>query len=104
MLFFKASGATAIRALFTLLNKENKPVILLGPSNIDALEPVALSARLWKLVQVWTSTFFHLCDVFSLFVFLLLLLLLSLQCCLWSGKMSKTINPWMLPSDVPYDT
>ena len=68
MLFFKASGAHAIRALFTLLNKENKPVILLGPSNTDALEPVAESARLWKLFQVWTSTFFHLCDVFSLFV------------------------------------
>ncbi|CAH3135995.1 unnamed protein product [Porites lobata] len=47
-----ASGATAIRALFTLLNKENKPVILLGPSNTAALEPVAESAKLWKLVQV----------------------------------------------------
>ena len=56
MLFFKASGATAIRALFTLLNKENKPVILLGPSNTAALEPVAESAKQWKLVQVWTST------------------------------------------------
>ncbi|CAH3136026.1 unnamed protein product [Porites lobata] len=47
-----ASGATAIRALFTLLNKENKPVILLGPSNTAALEPVAESAKQWKLVQV----------------------------------------------------
>ncbi|CAH3160478.1 unnamed protein product [Porites evermanni] len=47
-----ASGATAIKALFTLLNKENKPVILLGPSNTAALEPVAESAKQWKLVQV----------------------------------------------------
>ena len=61
MLFFKASGATAIRALFTLLNKENKPVILLGPSNTAALEPVAESAKLWKLVQVWTSTLLLSC-------------------------------------------
>ena len=58
---FKASGATAIRALFNLLNKENKPVILLGPSNTAALEPVAESARLWSLVQVWTSTLLLSC-------------------------------------------
>ena len=43
----------ATEALFKLLNKKDKPVILLGPSSTKALEPVAEAAPLWKLVQVW---------------------------------------------------
>ncbi|XP_078366097.1 gamma-aminobutyric acid type B receptor subunit 2-like isoform X2 [Oculina patagonica] len=46
------NGAYATVAFFKLLNKNKKPVILLGPSSTKALEPVAEAAPLWKLVQV----------------------------------------------------
>ena len=47
------SGAHTTAALFKLLNKKQKPVILLGPSSTKGLEPVAEVAPLWDLVQVW---------------------------------------------------
>ena len=37
----------------SLLNKERRPAILLGPSSTEALEPVAEAAPLWNLIQVW---------------------------------------------------
>ncbi|XP_068723157.1 gamma-aminobutyric acid type B receptor subunit 2-like [Montipora capricornis] len=47
-----ASGAHAIKAFFNLLNKKQDPVILLGPSNTESLEPIAEAAPKWNLVQV----------------------------------------------------
>lgn len=52
IVFLQDNGAYATAALFKLLSKKDKPVILLGPQSTKALEPVAEAAPLWRLVQV----------------------------------------------------